>query len=237
MTASVPLYKQIKRYIRERIRSGEWPADHLVPSEHTLLKEFNTSRMTVNRALRELVDEGLIVRVQGLGTFVNTGKAQSEPLEIRNIAKEISERGHTHTADVHVLEECACDETAALHLQRAVGSAAFHSLIVHRENDEPVQLEIRFVNPDLAPVYLDQDFRHTTPNEYLMQAVRPDTVEHNIEAVAASADQAKMLDLEIGAPCLLLDRRTFFAGAVVTWAQLVYPGPRYRLSGTFTFRD
>ena len=186
MTASVPLYKQIKRHIRERIRSGEWPAEHLVPSENTLVKEFGASRMTVNRALRELVDEGLVVRVQGLGTFVNTGKAQSEPLEIRNIAKEISERGHVHAAAVHALEQRACDDAIALHLQRPVGTPAFHSLIVHCENGEPVQLEDRFVNPALAPGYLEQDFTRTTPNEYLMQTVRPDTVEHIIEAVAAS---------------------------------------------------
>jgi len=237
MTANVPLYKQIKHHIRERIRSGEWPAEHLVPSENTLVREFGASRMTVNRALRELVDEGLIVRVQGLGTFVNTGKAQSEPLEIRNIAKEIAERGHDHDAVVQALERRTADEAIALHLQLTVGTPVFHSLIVHRENGEPVQLEDRFVNPALAPDYLEQDFTRTTPNEYLMQAVRPDTVEHNIEAIAASPGQAKLLDLAQGAPCLLLDRRTFFTGAVVTWAQLVYPGSRYRLSSTFTFRD
>lgn len=237
MTANVPLYKQIKRHVRERIRSGEWPAEHLVPSENTLVKEFGASRMTVNRALRELVDEGLVVRVQGLGTFVNTGKAQSEPLEIRNIAEEIAERGHVHTADVHALEQHPCDETIAMHLQLSVGAPAYHSLIVHRENDEPVQWENRFVNPALAPDYLTQDFTRTTPNQYLMQAVRPDTVEHNIEAVAATAAQAGLLNLMSGAPCLLLDRRTFFAGDVVTWAQLAYPGNRYRLSSTFTFHD
>jgi GntR family histidine utilization transcriptional repressor len=237
MTADLPLYRQIKRHIRERIQSGEWPAEHLVPSENTLVKEFGASRMTVNRALRELVDEGLVVRVQGLGTFVNTRKAESEPLEIRNIAAEIAERGHVHAADVHALDQLACDESIALHLQLPVGAPAYHSLIVHRENGEPVQWENRFVNPGLAPDYLTQDFTHTTPNQYLMQAVRPDTVQHNIEAVAATADQARLLDLEPGAPCLLLERRTFSNGDVVTWAQLVFPGARYRLSSTFTFRD
>lgn len=237
MTADVPLYRQIKRHVREQIRSGDWPAEHLVPSENTLVKEFGASRMTVNRALRELVDEGLIVRVQGLGTFVATGKAQSEPLEIRNIAEEIAERGHAHSADVMTLEERTADETIALHLQRPAGAPVLHSLIVHRENGKPVQWENRFVNPSLAPDYLDQDFTRTTPHAYLMQAVRPETVEHNIEAVAATADQARLLDLKPGAPCLLLERRTFSAGAVVTWAQLVYPGSRYRLSSTFTFRD
>lgn len=65
----VPLYLRIQQYVREKISSGEWPADQLIPSEAELSRQFGCSRITVTNALRELAKEGLIYRIQGKGTF------------------------------------------------------------------------------------------------------------------------------------------------------------------------
>ena len=231
-----PLYQSVKRFIVDRIRSGDWPVDHRVPSETELTRDFGVSRMTVHRALRELSGEGLLTRVQGVGTFVAAGKAQSSPLEIRNIAEEIRGRGHTHTSDVRLLREEPAKGRAARHLGLPDGAPVFHSLVLHRENGIPVQLEERYVNPAVAPDYLDQDFSRVTPNEYLMRAVSPDQVEHLIEAVAPNAATRRLLKIDAREPCLLLERRTWTRGAVVTWARLTHPGSRYRLGETFAHR-
>src|ERR1700759_2933608 len=99
-----PLYLQVKRHILENIGSGRWGTSSRVPSESDIVKSFGVSRMTANRALRELRDEGVLVRVAGVGSFVADQHAQAHPLEIRGIADEIRRRGHAHRAEVVRLE-------------------------------------------------------------------------------------------------------------------------------------
>ena len=67
--ARVAPYAKVKQYLKQQLASGRWPPDALMPSEAELVAQFGVSRMTVNRALRELQNEGLIERVQGVGTF------------------------------------------------------------------------------------------------------------------------------------------------------------------------
>jgi len=73
-------------------------------SENEIVKSFGVSRMTANRALKELRDEGVLVRIAGVGSFVADRHARAHPLEIRSIADEIRERGHTHRAQIVALE-------------------------------------------------------------------------------------------------------------------------------------
>ncbi len=93
-----PLYAGVKQMILDRIHSGEWPPKHRVPSENELVSELGVSKMTANRALRELATEGELVRIQGVGSFVAERKGYSALFEVRNIADEIAERGHAHEA-------------------------------------------------------------------------------------------------------------------------------------------
>ena len=229
-----PLYQQVKDYIVSRILAGAWAEGSRVPSENELTTELSVSRMTVHRALRELTAEGWLERVQGAGTYVAPPKPQSEVLAIRNIAEEIAARGHAHSAEVVFVrrEKARALEARLLGLDR--GDTLFHSLMVHRENGVPVQLEDRYVNPAAAPDYLDQDFTATTPYTYLQAAAPISEAEHVVLAVMPTAEERKLLAMPAGEPCLLLRRQTWSAGIPVTWARLLHPGERYRLGGRFT---
>src|SRR6204780_2031540 len=99
-----PLYLQVKRHILDNISSGKWATSARVPSENDIVRSFGISRMTANRALRELRDEGVLVRVAGVGSFVADQHAHAHPLEIRGIADEIRRRGHVHRAEIVSLE-------------------------------------------------------------------------------------------------------------------------------------
>src|SRR6195256_159264 len=99
-----PLYLRVKRHIVENISSGKWATSARVPSENEIVKSFGVSRMTANRALRELSDEGVLVRIAGVGSFVADQHAHAHPLEIRGIADEIRTRGHVHRAEIVSLE-------------------------------------------------------------------------------------------------------------------------------------
>ena len=91
---NTPLYEQVKGFVRTKIKNGKWVAGDSVPSESALMHQFGVSRMTINRALRELMAAGVVRRVQGSGTFVAEIDHVSSKLEIRDIQEEIEERGH-----------------------------------------------------------------------------------------------------------------------------------------------
>lgn len=155
---TAPLYAGVKQMILDRIHSGEWPPKHRVPSENELVVGLGVSKMTANRALRELASEGELVRIQGVGSFVAERKGYSALFEVRNIADEIAERGNAHEAAVIVLAKETASPEVADALELEIGGFVFHSLIVHSENGVPVQIEDRFVNPSAARSYLEQDF-------------------------------------------------------------------------------
>lgn len=230
---ALALYAQIKEHITRRIQRGEWPAGHRLPSENELVAQFGISRMTVNRALRELVDEGRIVRVAGVGSFVAEDKPQSTLLQIANIASEIRARGHDYGFALIEAERQPASPDVAAWLDLRAGESVFHSTCLHLENGLPVQLEERWVNPRVVPDYLAQDFRQLPPSEYLVRHVPFDQIEHLVDAVLPSAEQARRLDMPQDQPCLLLTRRTWTRGTPVTVVRCLHPASRYRLGSRF----
>ncbi len=229
-----PLYAQVKQMIVQQIQSGTWPAHHRVPSESELVEELGFSRMTINRALRELTAEGLLLRMQGVGTFVAEPKGRSALFSVNNIADEIAARGHRHHCKVIRLAEELANSERALALDLRSGQRVFHSLIVHYENGVPIQLEDRYVNAAVAPEYLKQDFTVQTPYAYLSRVAPLTEGEHVVEAVLAEAEECRLLQIEHNEPCLLIRRRTWSGNQAVTSARLIHPGSRHRLEGRFS---
>jgi GntR family histidine utilization transcriptional repressor len=230
---TLALYAQVKDHISRKIQDGTWPPGHRLPSEHELVAQFGMARMTVNRALRELVEQGRIVRVAGVGSFVAENKPQSTLLQIANIASEIRQRGHDYRCDMIEVERIAASPDVAAWLDLRAGASVFHSVCLHLENGTPVQLEERYVNPQVVPDYLAQDFCATPPSEYLVRNVPFDQIEHVVDAVLPSAEQAERLAMEPTAPCLLLTRRTWSRNTPVTWVRCLHPASRYSLGSRF----
>ena len=227
------LFQQVKNFIIERIESGEFPPRGRIPSENDLVKSLGVSRMTAHRAMRELTADGILVRVQGVGTFVAASKPQSALLEIRSISDDIARRGGKHSSDVLLLVEEVASRAVADSMDIPRESPVFHSIIVHRDDGRPVQLADRYVNPAVAPRYLEQDFTKITPSEYLFQ-MRPLTeAEHIIEAVMPDRQTRKLLEIEPNEPCLLVRRRTWCGDLVATKARLFHPGSGFQLGGRF----
>jgi len=227
-----PQYQKIKQFIREHIDNGEWTAGYRVSSDNVLATQFGVSRMTANRAMRELTDAGILTRITGVGTFVAKHVPQTPLFEIKNIAEEIESRGNHYSAVLHTLIEEPASQQAALELQIPVKTPIYHSLLVHCENGIPVQLEDRFVNPAQVPQYINQDFCRITPNAYLTEAAPLTEVEQIIEAILPDALTQQLLSIGADQPCLLIYRRTW-AGPLVSSARLTHPGNRYRMGGRF----
>lgn len=228
-----PQYLKVKNHLRERIASGHWVAGDLLPSEAELVVQFEVSRMTVNRALRELTQEGLVERLQGVGTFVAQLHRISSTLTVHDVHDEIIKRGHRHEAQVHLLEQVRATAAQAQEFGLKMGAKLFHSVIVHLEDGLPIQCEDRWVNPACAPDYLTLDFSLSTPTNYLLEVAPLSEARYSIEALLPTAEEAKLLRLSKDQPCLVVKRRTFSRGQTVTVVRLTHPGSLYILEGSF----
>lgn len=227
-----PIFQQIKDYLVGEIAAGHWKEGELVPSEQALVRMFGVSRMTVNRAVRELTAEQVLVRRQGSGTYVAPQKYQATLVEIRNIADEIRARGRQHRSDLRLLREEPATAMLAAEFELPEGAPLFHSLIVHFENEVPIQFEDRWVNPACAPHYLEQDFTAITPNEHLMAVAPLQGATYAIEAHGAPLEAARMLAIAPGQPCLVLQRRTTSASRVASVVTMWHPGHLARFTGS-----
>lgn len=153
--------------------------------------------------------------------------------EVRSIAEEIAARRHQHRCEVLTLERVRANAIQASALNVNESDVIFHSIMVHYENDLPVQIEDRCVNADIAVDYLTQDYRQTTPHAYLSRIAPLTEGEHIVEAVRATAQECAWLTIKEHEPCLLIRRTTWSASRIVSHARLLFPGSRYRLQGRF----
>ncbi len=229
----MPAYEQVKAFIKQRIGSGEWRPGDPVPSEAALMQQFGISRMTVNRALRELASDGLVNRVQGSGTRVAQLHRISSRLTIRDIREEVVERGHIHTTRVLRSERVKATAELAQTLGLRSGASVFHTILIHMENGVPIQYEDRYVNPAAAPQYLETDFTVMSPTLHLLRHAPLTEASYAIEACLPTVEEAKELGIKRNEPCLAMMRRTVSGAHVASVARLVYPGTRYSFAGKF----
>lgn len=231
--AAWPPYARVKQFLKDGLADGAWAPGEQMPSEAELVAQFGVSRMTVNRALKELQAEGLVERSQGVGTFAARLHRVSSTLTIRDLHEEIESRGHAHHAAVQLQRAEKATPALAAQLGLAAGARVFHTVIVHHENGVPLQCEDRYVNPACSPHYLDADFTRTTPTQVLFETTALWRAQYTIEAGAATAEEARLLGIPPREPCLIVTRRTFTRDAAITLARLVHPGSRYQLQGEF----
>lgn len=233
MIPSKPRYQQVKDFIVEQISTGALRPSDRVPSENQLVVSMSVSRMTANRALRELTSEGYVERVAGRGTFVSDYRSRSHLLEVHNIADEIELRGHQHsTRVVRQSRQQARGEIAkALHVKQ--GTDIFHLLLVHYENGKPIQVEDRHILASFAPECLQQDFEQVTPSAYLTGVAPLQEAEQAVRASIPNRAVRRQLQMSDDEASLVVIRRTWSDGIPVTFARLHHPGSRYELTGHY----
>jgi len=226
-------YLKVKKYLIAGIGNGSWQVGNRVPSENELVDLCKVSRMTARRALDELLREGTLIRIKGKGSFVSEEKQQSSLIQIRSIAAEIKDNGFMHRAE---MLQCARELATPLTIKNLLlneNEYCGHSQILHYQEATPIQLEKRWVNLRLIPQYTQQNFNLITPNEYLTSIAPVTEAEHCVEAIIGNISTRKLLELNKDEAILLLERKTWCNGQIVSYAQLYHPGSRYRLGTKF----
>ena len=232
-TAPEPIYQQIKNTIQEKIRNGDWLAGQKLPSENDLVEALGVSRMTIHRSLRELTHEGLINRVHGIGSFVADTPRHASLIELKDIAIEIEQSGRQHRSRILTLSSETSSPEIAKQMQFGIGNQVYFLNAIHFQDDIPIQLESRYVNPEQVPSFLDQDFSSFTSTSYLLKQFQPDEMEHIVRAVMPDEPTRHALLIDASEPCLQLSRRTWKNNQVVTHVTMTYPSSRYDLGARY----
>jgi GntR family histidine utilization transcriptional repressor len=213
-----------------RIRTREWPPGALIPHEEALARELGCARTTVNRALRDLAEAGLLERRRKAGTRVAEHPIRKATFEIPIIRLDVEGRGLRY--GYRLLDQATGPApgavTGALPLPK--GSPMLHLTALHSANDAPFCLEDRWINPEV-PGLGQADFATLSANEWLVQNVAFSRGDIAFGAVAADDTLAKALNCPPGTALLTVTRQTWSGAQPITHVTLVY-GPGHRMTTT-----
>lgn len=233
-----PLYEQIKEYILYRINAGEWTANTRIPSERDLAEQFDVSRVTVGKALQELVRAGHLNVQIGKGTYVSDAPMKQQIETLTSFTEEMRLRGQTTTS--RVLQACVVSASAdvAEVLNIPIGADVVELQRVRYVNNRPMAIECASVVATLCPAILEHhDFAH----ESLYTVLREDydlvliAAEQTFEARAATTHEAQHLGIAAGAPVLAIHRVTYNAvDEACEEVKSVYRGDRYMFRARLT---
>ncbi len=233
MPKATPAYQQIKHYILQAIHNGEWTTGMAIPTEISLAKQFNVSRMTVNRALKELSEEKVLERRQGSGTFIAQQQFNHTFVEVRNIADDIRQTGKKYRSGV--INKTFCKKSALPSDIQPFFTNSQQLIqldIIHYGDDVPIQYEKRWVDSELVPKFSEQDFTTINASNYLINNVPLVKGSYFIQAKFPNADIAKKLHMSEKQPALLLSRYTYSTDElVVTYVQMWHNGEKFQFSG------
>jgi GntR family transcriptional regulator, histidine utilization repressor len=218
-------YADIKAEVVSRIHRGLWPPGSLLPTEMELAEEFGCARATVNRALRELAEQGLVDRKRKSGTRVNVLPSKFARFEIAVVRQTIEDLGAAYRyALVHQSVILAPDWIVS-QLSMQAGAKVMHLKCMHYADNRPFQFEERWVNIATVPGISQADLTTTGPNEWLLKEVPYTDAEINLSAVGADAVLSEFLATSVGTPLFRLDRTTWLDGKVVTFVRMTFrPG-------------
>ena len=227
----LPRYQRVKAFLLEKIRTGSLLPGRKIPSELELAQEFGVSRMTINKAVHELVENGVLLRFAGDGTYVAESKVEAPLFHVQyDIARNIAARGHVYSGDILKLETVSADQKVAAALGLEPGQPVYYNLLLHHEDGLPVELEERYVNPEWAPEFIQQDFTRISPAVYIIDTCPVTSLEHSVQAVLPHDTECKHLAIPDDEPCLLILRKAWSHRSLITFARLLHPGSRFSLS-------
>jgi len=203
-----PLYVQIQEYIAEKILRGEHDPESRIPSERELSQELGVSRMTVRRSLTELVNEGLLERRHGAGTFVAKPKVTYAAAELLDYAAAIRSRGLFVARQLLEFSEVPASRRLAEWLQVEIGHPLYHVILLYTANRVPVVLERTFLSCERCPDLQEYDLEKTSICDLLREGLEMQLscADQVIEAVVASGPTALQLRVEEGFPLLMITR-------------------------------
>lgn len=207
-TSVIPLYHQLKEILKENIEAGVWKPGDMIPSENQLMQDYNISRNTAKKAIETLVQEGVLNRIQGKGTFVSNPKFEQSLSGFYSFSKVIRERGMIPKDIIKSFQVTRVKQSIAKHLNLSEGDEVYELIRLRYVQDEPIIFETSYIPLKYFPNLTEEKLRKSSlydlmQDEYSVFVVRAKEI---FEPVLVRGYESQFLEVEEGFPALLLDR-------------------------------
>lgn len=232
-TSPAPLYYQLRELIADAIRDGQYGPDYQLPSERELAELFRLSRMTVRQATAALVNDGILVRRRGKGTYVSPPKLDQGLLQITSFTEDMERRKMKPSARIISIRNLAATGKTAQIMGLPPGAMLILLERLRLANGKPMAYERCFLPqarfPDLSEKILGSGSLYELFRS--RYKVYPASAWQSLEATLASYREAELLQVNKGAPMLLLERITLDEKqTVIEFVKSLYRGDRYKFS-------
>jgi GntR family transcriptional regulator len=223
--ARAPLYQQMQDALRRGIEAGALRPQEALPPERDIAAEFGISRITVRKAVDGLVADGLLTRRQGAGTFVG-GRVEKQFSKLTSFSEDMAARGRTARSEWITQTEGTVNSDESLTLGLSPGSRVFRFHRIRYADEQPMALEYSTVPgfglPGLEVVGVSLYAALEAAGHRPVRALQ------RLRAVLFTAEQAKLLGIEAGAPGLFIERRGFLEdGRAIETTHSWYRGDAY----------
>jgi GntR family histidine utilization transcriptional repressor len=226
--ADINSWQAVQTEVLRRIRAHIWRPGDSIPHEEALAEEFGCARATVNRALRQLAEDGLLDRRRKAGTRVTLNPSRKAKLDIPVLRVEIEGKGMRYFHELVSREIAAPPLAARARLQAKQGEEHLHLVALHLGDDAPYVYEDRWINLTAVPKARKVDFTEISANEWLVRNVPFEGGEIAFSAVVATKRDAGILHCAQGDGLMAIDRITRRSGHVVTAVRQIFK-PGYQL--------
>jgi len=227
----LPLHYQLKQHLLEKIESGEWKPNDLIPSEQEMQEKFGLSRTTVRQALSDLVYDGLLIRERGRGTFVAPPKMTHSPEDRKSLTEFMNEQGIKPGWQVIEKGFVEANKEVAEKLKVAYKSKVYRIRRLRLAEDKPIGTHTAFL-PEAIASQIDEAGLLEGGSLNYLSAIPQMTMSHairSIEAVAASDLDVKLLKMTLGSPVLTIQRVVMSSsGEPIEYLHARYRGDRFK---------
>lgn len=204
--SNIPLYVQVYNAMRDNITSRKWLPRQRLPSEAELVEEFNVSRITVRRAVDDLVHEGLVVRQKGLGAYVAPPKHSYRLTTLTSFTEDLIEKGFRPGTEILDFSVVPATEDVACHLKLPPGEEILRIERRRFADGKVVALNLSHVPHRLCPGLSPEDVADRSLYRvleakyglYITKASR------DFEMIGAGQYEAQLLEIPVGTPILKL---------------------------------
>jgi len=224
----VPLYYQLTEELRKNIENGEWPPNSLIPSETELCEKYKVSRGTVRQALSQLVQEGLLYRKQGKGTFVAEPKITQQLNRFYSFAQDMREKGLRPSSLLLQKEKILPDSYIKNILGLKEEEMVYKIMRLRLADEEPLILETSYLVEELFPDLDKEDVEKVSLYDIILKKyrIKITRAKETFEPILIDEFEAKKLKIPVGSPALLVKRVTYTAGIPFEFRKSVVRGDK-----------
>lgn len=208
---SIPLHKKISEDLLQKIKSGVYAENELIPTEHELVEMYGVSRPTIRHALQSLVNQGYLEKRKKRGTVVTKPKFQQEFTHvIESFDSEMSRKGIAPKTKILNFKVTAASEEVAENLQLKKGDKVYKLIRLRYAEDKPVVLVTSYIPFKQFPNFLEIDFTKEKLYKSLEEAGHPViSVSRKLEVIKADETTSDLLDVEIDEPLFYFHTQGF----------------------------